>query len=124
MVCSNCGYENPRDHRYCGMCGTPFPYRSLTVPGAQSTLSFTSTLIDAASVPVVDRPAPLEAEPEVTEPIASSGPEPESAATAVVTPVAEATGPPLVSEPAVRVEETPPETLASVPKAEAERPPV
>ena len=32
MLCSNCGYENPSEHRYCGMCGTPFPYRALTVP--------------------------------------------------------------------------------------------
>ena len=40
MLCSNCGYENPSEHRYCGMCGTPFPYRALTVPGAQSTLEF------------------------------------------------------------------------------------
>src|SRR6516225_6672503 len=46
LVCSNCGYENPRDHRYCGMCGTPFPHRSLTVPTAQSTLSFTSTPLE------------------------------------------------------------------------------
>src|SRR6516162_9483978 len=46
LVCSNCGYENPRGHRYCGMCGTPFPHRSLTVPNAQSTLSFTSTPLE------------------------------------------------------------------------------
>lgn len=46
LVCSNCGYENPRGHRYCGMCGTPFPHRSMTVPSAQSTLSFTSAPLE------------------------------------------------------------------------------
>src|SRR5215471_547890 len=52
LVCSSCGYDNPREHRYCGMCGTPFPHRPLTVPAAQSTLSFSSTPIEVASPPV------------------------------------------------------------------------
>lgn len=46
LLCSNCGYENPRGHRFCGMCGTPFPHRSLTVPTAQSTLSFASSPLE------------------------------------------------------------------------------
>jgi len=48
LLCSNCGYDNPRDHRYCGMCGTPFPPRALTVPDAQSTLNFTSVPLEIA----------------------------------------------------------------------------
>lgn len=46
MVCSSCGYDSPREHRYCGMCGTPFPHRDLTVPDAQSTLAFTSVPLE------------------------------------------------------------------------------
>ncbi|HZD33544.1 MAG TPA: hypothetical protein VE779_18005 [Candidatus Angelobacter sp.] len=61
MQCSNCGYENPREHRYCGMCGTPFPYRAVTAPEAQTALAF-------ESAPVV-APAPLH--PPVAEPVAS-----------------------------------------------------
>ncbi len=49
MVCSHCGYDNPREHRYCGMCGTPFPHRDLTVPDAQSTLTFTSAPLEVVS---------------------------------------------------------------------------
>ena len=52
MLCSSCGYDNPPEHRYCGMCGTPFPHRLLTVPEAQSTLTFTSW-------PIVIAPSPL-----------------------------------------------------------------
>lgn len=60
MLCSNCGFDNPRDHRYCGMCGTPFPLRALTAPEAQSTLAF-------ASVPWEIAPSSLL--PRVAEPI-------------------------------------------------------
>jgi len=52
LVCSSCGYENPREHRYCGMCGTPFPHRPLTVPEAQSTLSFSSTPLEVPPAPL------------------------------------------------------------------------
>jgi hypothetical protein len=48
LLCGSCGYDNPREHRYCGMCGTPFPHRPLTVPEAQSTLTFNSAPIDVA----------------------------------------------------------------------------
>ncbi len=41
MVCSACGFENPKAMRFCGMCGTPLPHPPLTAPGAQSTLTFT-----------------------------------------------------------------------------------
>ena len=41
MVCSACGYENQVGNRFCGMCGTPFPHRPLTAPGAHGTHTFT-----------------------------------------------------------------------------------
>ena len=44
MLCGNCGHDNPRENRYCGMCGTPFPHR-LTIPDEQSALAFSSTPI-------------------------------------------------------------------------------
>ena len=53
MVCSTCGYDNPREHRYCGMCGTPFPHRPFTAPAAQSTLAFSATPPELASPPSV-----------------------------------------------------------------------
>lgn len=53
MLCNNCGYENPREHRYCGMCGTPFSVRIAAAPEAQSRLAF-------GSVPVEIEPAPLQ----------------------------------------------------------------
>jgi hypothetical protein len=79
LLCSNCGYENPREHRYCGMCGTPFPYRTLTVPGAQSTLSFTSLPVELASTSVVEPavPAAEERKSTASEPVGSASPEPE-----------------------------------------------
>ena len=52
MVCSSCGYDNPHEHRYCGMCGTPFPHRPLTVPEAQSTLSFSSAPLEVVPAPL------------------------------------------------------------------------
>jgi hypothetical protein len=54
LFCSSCGHENPRENRYCGMCGTPFPHRLLTVPDAQSTLTF-------SSAPIVITPSQLPA---------------------------------------------------------------
>lgn len=41
MLCSNCGFENPTGHRFCGMCGTPLPQRPIIAPGAQSTADLT-----------------------------------------------------------------------------------
>jgi zinc-ribbon domain/Sel1 repeat len=72
LLCSNCGYENPSEHRYCGMCGTPFPHRALTVPGAQSTLSFTSSPVEVPpeAVPEPIRAATIEPEPVAPEPVA------------------------------------------------------
>src|SRR5271169_525334 len=52
LFCSSCGHDNPRENRYCGMCGTPFPHRPLTVPDAQSTLTF-------SSAPIVITPSQL-----------------------------------------------------------------
>ncbi len=116
LFCSSCGYDNPREHRYCGMCGTPFPHRLLTVPEAQSTLTFTSAPIEVApsplAVPIVDTPAPVDAAPvppvfthsyadvseEVASPIAES----------LVPEVASAPVEPPAAEPAPIVEAAPP----------------
>lgn len=46
MVCSACGFENPKAMRFCGMCGMPLPQAPLTAPGAQSTLSFTRVPVE------------------------------------------------------------------------------
>ncbi|HLI63687.1 MAG TPA: hypothetical protein VKV05_09825 [Terriglobales bacterium] len=48
MVCSACGFENPKAMRFCGMCGTPLPQRPLTAPGAHSTLNFTRVPMEGA----------------------------------------------------------------------------
>src|SRR5271166_3765606 len=71
LVCSSCGYDNPRGHRYCGMCGTPFPHRPLTVPEAQSTLSFSSAPLEVVPAPLqihTVEPPPV-VPPLSTEPI-------------------------------------------------------
>ena len=72
MFCSSCGHDNPRENRYCGMCGTPFPHRTLTVPQAQSTLTFTSVPLEIAPtrLPVAapEFPQPLPPENEPVEP--------------------------------------------------------
>ncbi len=85
MLCSNCGYDNPREHRYCGMCGTPFPYRALTVPEAQSTLAFNHA-------PLADVPAP----PKAVEPVAEP-----SFAVADETTVPAVEAPPLMAAEAI-----------------------
>ncbi len=84
MVCSNCGYENPSEHRYCGMCGTPFPHRALTVPGAQSTLDFISAPVEVPPEPVYDAPADPEviAQETVAESVAEAEPKQPEAVTA------------------------------------------
>jgi zinc ribbon protein/Sel1 repeat-containing protein len=120
LLCSNCGYENPRDHRYCGMCGTPFPYRALTVPGAQSTLNLTATPIEVAPADAAEpvRAPVTETEPSIYEPIARPTPEPwPSAGTEVVThDGAMQDSLPPVDTAATSVEEQAPrETLADVP---------
>ena len=52
MFCTNCGFENPALHRFCGMCGTPLPQRPITAPGAQSTVGLTRTPVEASQPPV------------------------------------------------------------------------
>ena len=78
MVCRSCGYDNPREHRYCGMCGTPFPHRPLTVPAAQSTLAFTATPLEVGSSPqtihAVESAAPAATEVVVQTSATHSGP--------------------------------------------------
>jgi hypothetical protein len=153
LLCSSCGYDNPREHRYCGMCGTPFPHRPLTVPEAQSTLTFTSAPIEVApsaiAVPQADipAPAPLEAEPveppppfshsrsDVWEEVAAPIPEivaPEAAAATVELPAAqpvpivEAAPPaPPSDEPVYEVPEPEPIQVheQSVPVLHSESPP-
>jgi len=41
VVCSACGHESPAGNHFCGMCGTPLPYRPLSTPEAQGTMSLT-----------------------------------------------------------------------------------
>ncbi len=72
MFCVSCGHDNPRENRYCGMCGMPFPHRLLTVPEAQSTLTFTSVPLEIAPsrLPGVttETPQPVPPESEPVEP--------------------------------------------------------
>ncbi|MFZ0704713.1 MAG: zinc-ribbon domain-containing protein [Candidatus Korobacteraceae bacterium] len=49
MLCSNCGFENPADHRFCGMCGTPLPQRPIIAPGAQSTADLTRHPVEVST---------------------------------------------------------------------------
>ncbi len=119
MLCSNCGYENPREHRYCGMCGTPFPYRALTVPEAQSTLAFGTAPLEVAALPLPPQAgepvAPTIAEPSlaVAEPVAAvvEAEVPEAVALAVESQAIEAIGT-AVAEP------TPPEPAPAAMPAE------
>jgi hypothetical protein len=46
VLCSNCGFENPAAHRFCGMCGTPLPQPPITAPGAQSTVEFARSALE------------------------------------------------------------------------------
>lgn len=41
MFCTNCGFENPALHRFCGMCGTPLPQRPTTPPHEESAAGLT-----------------------------------------------------------------------------------
>ena len=56
MICSACGFDNPGEMRFCGMCGVPLPQRPITAPGAQSTLRFTRIPVDTHS-PLSERNA-------------------------------------------------------------------
>ena len=72
MLCSSCGFNNPVAHRFCGMCGTPFPQRPLTVPAAQSTITFSSVPLEitSAASPPVEPTAPSPLPPdEPLEPV-------------------------------------------------------
>jgi hypothetical protein len=72
VVCSGCRFDNPAGHRYCGMCGTPFPHRPLTVADAQSTLSFSSAPMEIAPVPRSTGVAETPLEPDQPQPEAYS----------------------------------------------------
>jgi len=63
LLCSSCGHDNPRENRYCGMCGNSFPHRFLPVPKEQSALKFPSVPLEIApsQLPV---PVPEPAQPE------------------------------------------------------------
>jgi len=49
VLCSNCGFENPAGHRFCGMCGTPLPQRPIIAPGAQSTADLTRHPVEVST---------------------------------------------------------------------------
>src|SRR5271157_1429634 len=64
VVCSACGHESPAGNRFCGMCGTPLPYRPLSIPEAQGTISLTrpvenSRLEEHESATAAERPGVL-----------------------------------------------------------------
>ena len=113
MVCSSCGFENQKDLRFCGMCGTPLPYRPLIAPGAQSTLNFTRVPVETGSLArergtasVLSRAAVLPAE---ATPVNGGGvSSPRVAASAVEEPI-EVTAAEIVApgelEPALAVEQ-------------------
>src|ERR1035438_7924376 len=63
LLCSSCGHDNPRENRYCGMCGNSFPHRFLPVPEEQRALTFPSVPLEIApsQLPV---PVPEPAQPE------------------------------------------------------------
>ena len=140
MLCGNCGHDNPRENRYCGMCGTPFP-RRLTIPDEQSALAFSSAPITVPPAPLPisaleslqtpamssmttvqpEEPPPLEGEPpaepssvpvteDLREAVAVS---PESAPPPLDGPIE---SPPVsrVSEAGVSEAEVEPETLAEI----------
>jgi hypothetical protein len=129
LFCSSCGYDNPREHRFCGMCGTPFPHRSLTVPEAQSTLTFTSAPIETAlpplTVPIVDASAPVETEPVEPPGFSHSHHDisEESASPIAEAPAPEVAAPPVESraaEPVPFIEVAPPtaEPIYTTPEPE------
>lgn|GEM_PF-1682898 len=74
MLCSSCGHDNPRENRYCGMCGTPFAHNFLPVPDEQSALSFASAPLDVAPSPLpVLTPEPNQPETlGITTPVEAS----------------------------------------------------
>ena len=90
MVCSNCGYENPAVHRFCGMCGSPFPRRIASVPQEQGALAFTSAPPEMEPEPwLAHEVAPPVVEPEAVLPAETATPA--TVATEVETSLAEAT---------------------------------
>src|SRR5271169_737418 len=78
LFCSSCGHDNPRENRYCGMCGTPFPHRPLTVPDAQSTLTFSSApiVITPSQLPVPAAAPPRPPPKPVVAPVQHEEPAP------------------------------------------------
>ncbi|MDR3747176.1 MAG: zinc-ribbon domain-containing protein [Acidobacteriota bacterium] len=80
MLCSNCGFENPSGHRFCGMCGTPLPQPPITVPDAQSTVRFTRLPVEvsqAAPSSIAngpDRGAPAAIKTPETQPTSATEP--------------------------------------------------
>ena len=39
VICHACGEQSPAGKRFCGMCGTPLPHRSLDTPGVRGTMN-------------------------------------------------------------------------------------
>jgi hypothetical protein len=109
LVCSSCGHNNPRENRYCGMCGTPFPHRFLPVPKEQSALTFPSAPIEIAPSRLPVDPVP----PELSFVMATVEEAPPEIAQVEPQPS------PMLSDPVVSMDEVP-----SVPAGQsAEAPP-
>jgi hypothetical protein len=79
------------------MCGTPFPHRPLTVPEAQSTLTFTSVPIEVAPSPIavasVDTAVSARLEAEPGEPRQAFSHSDSHSEVAVAAPIPESTAP-------------------------------
>jgi len=111
LVCNSCGHDNPRENRYCGMCGVPFPHRPLTVPDAQSTLTFNSAPLEIvpSQLPVRAAELPRRAGPRVSGQAYEAPPappdsqliEPPPAPVVLLPPIAEEVEPIVAAESAV-----------------------
>ena len=117
MLCSSCGHDNPRENRYCGMCGSPFAHRFLPVPKEQSALTFPIAPIEIApsELPVVAAETFMAGPPQTSAPVEPAQPETTPIAPAVEMTVVE-------SESVVEIEVPPPpvEVLSPEPVPVAE----
>ena len=136
MLCSSCGHDNPRENRYCGMCGTPFPHRFLPVPEEQSALTFPSAPLEIAPSQLSVTPEPISLPvPSVTATVEESLPQAAAETAAAVLPALETpvvepapvaeVGEPLGIEPLeVRVDQVAPDQPRSTMAPSTEPPPV
>jgi hypothetical protein len=117
LFCSSCGHDNPRENRYCGMCGSPFAHRFLPVPKEQSALTFPIAPIEIApsELPVVAAETFMAGPPQTSTPV-----EPAQPGTTLSAPTVEMSV--VESESVVEVEAPPPpvEVLSPEPVPVAE----